>query len=121
MDAVEKVPTEHEEQRAFVRWFRRKYKDVLIFAIPNGGARSPSTAVKLKAEGVVRGIPDLFIPAWGTFVEMKRVVGGRLSPEQNHWKSYLEREGYAVLVCAGCEQAQKDCERRHKEVAEWRT
>jgi hypothetical protein len=39
-------------------------------------------AKRLKAEGVVRGIPDLFIPQWNLWVEMKRKTGGRLSPEQ---------------------------------------
>ena len=31
------VPSEHLEQREFVRWFRQTYKGVRIFAIPNGG------------------------------------------------------------------------------------
>ena len=29
------TPTEHEEQREFVRWFRKVYAPVRIFAIPN--------------------------------------------------------------------------------------
>ena len=49
------IPTEHEEQKNFVQWFRRKYPDVRIFAIPNGGARNPATACRLKVEGVLRG------------------------------------------------------------------
>ena len=32
-----RLPTEHEEQRAFVSIFRKKYRPVRIFAIPNGG------------------------------------------------------------------------------------
>ncbi len=110
--APDYIPTEHEEQRTFVQWFRRKFPDVRIMAIPNGGARSPSVACRLKAEGVARGVPDLFIPAWRVWIEMKRINGGRVSPEQQSWKSYLEREGYTVLICAGCEAAQK-------EVDEW--
>ena len=109
------IPTEHEEQRTFIQWFRRKFPDVRIFAIPNGGARSPSVACRLKAEGVSRGVPDLFIPAWRLFIEMKRVKGGRLSPEQEDWKGYLEESGYQVLVCHGCEEAIKNLE----EVCAW--
>lgn len=102
------IPTEHEEQRAFVQWFRRTYPEIRIFAIPNGGARNMATAGRLKAEGVVRGVPDLFIPAWRTFIEMKRIRGGRLSPEQKDWKTYLESIGYRVWVCAGFEGAKRE-------------
>ena len=61
---AKRIPTEHEEQRELVRWFRQGYKGVRIFAIPNGGARSIATAGRLKVEGVSPGVPDLFIPAW---------------------------------------------------------
>lgn len=106
------IPTEHEEQRTFVQWFRRKFPDVRIMAIPNGGARSPSVACRLKAEGVSRGVPDLFIPAWKMFIEMKRIKGGVVSEDQSSWKEYLESCGYRVAICAGCEEAQG-------EVNEW--
>lgn len=33
-----------------------------MHAIPNGGLRDKATAGKLKAEGVKRGIPDVFLP-----------------------------------------------------------
>jgi hypothetical protein len=46
---------------------------------------------------------------------MKRVKGGRLSPEQEDWKGYLEESGYQVLVCHGCEEAIKNLE----EVCAW--
>jgi hypothetical protein len=100
------LPTEHEEQRDLVRWFRRKYGPVRIFAIPNGGYRSMSTAGKLKAEGVSAGVPDMFVPAWRLWVEMKRQRGGRVSPEQADWIEYLESLGYTCLVCPGSENAQ---------------
>jgi len=57
-------PSEHSEQVGFINWFRVQYPRVLIFAIPNGEKRSISVAKRLKAEGVVRGIPDLYIPEW---------------------------------------------------------
>ena len=53
------VPTEHEEQREMVRWFRQTYPNVRIFAIPNGEKRSISVAARLKVEGVNAGVPDL--------------------------------------------------------------
>ncbi len=104
---VDRIPTEHEEQRELVRWFRQTWPGVRIFAIPNGGARSPATAGRLKAEGVSSGVPDLFIPAWGLWVEMKRTKGGSLSAEQKDWIKYLEDVGYCVKVCKGAEDAKK--------------
>lgn len=98
---VLRVPTEHEEQREYVRWFRKSYPDVRIMAIPNGGARSQATAGRLKAEGVSPGVPDLFIPAWGLWVEMKRAKGGRVSPEQKDWHQYLASCGYRVIIGHG--------------------
>ena len=99
------MPTEHAEQVTFVQWFRRQFPDVLIFAIPNGGHRNAIVASKLKAEGVIRGVPDLFIPAWGLWVEMKRAKGGLLSSEQKHMIGYLEANGYDVIVANGAENA----------------
>jgi hypothetical protein len=101
------VPTEHEEQRDLVRWFRREYAPVRIFAIPNGGYRSMTTAGKLKAEGASAGVPDLFVPAWGLWIEMKRQRGGRVSPEQADWIEYLQGVGHTCIVCLGSENAQE--------------
>jgi len=102
-----KYPSEHDEQVGFVNWFRTKFPKVLIFAIPNGGKRSIGAGKKFKAEGVVAGIPDLFIPAWDVWVEMKRESGGRLSPDQREMIKYLESEGYHVIVGNGAKDASK--------------
>lgn len=98
-------PTEHLEQRAFVSWFRRNYPGVRIFAIPNGGVRSLAAAARLKAEGVSKGVPDLFIPAWWLWVEMKRIKGGVVSDEQHDWMEYLRGIGYECIVCRGADEA----------------
>jgi len=99
------VPSEHKEQAGFVQWFRAKWPRVLIFAIPNGGKRNISTARNLKLEGVVAGVPDLFIPAWGIWIEMKRQKGGRLSPDQEDMINYLESIGHRVIVGYGATDA----------------
>ena len=99
------VPSEDREQMLFVQWFRRTFPGVLIYAIPNGGHRHIAVAAKLKATGAVRGIPDLHIPAWSMWVEMKRQKGGALSPEQKDIISYLESIGHAVIVGRGFEHA----------------
>ena len=99
------IPSEHQEQAGFVQWIRAKWPRVLIFAIPNGGKRNISTARNLKLEGVVPGVPDLFIPAWGIWIEMKRQHGGRLSPEQIEMINYLESIGHRVIVGHGAADA----------------
>lgn len=100
-----RLPTEHEEQRELVKWFRQTFRGVRIFAIPNGGLRSLSVAAKLKAEGVSSGVPDLCVPAWRLWIEMKRVKGGVVSPEQRDWIAYLEGVNYWCIVGKGAEDA----------------
>jgi len=97
---------EHKDQREFVSWFRKTYMGVKIFAIPNGGQRGIAAAARLKAEGVSRGVPDLFIPAWRLWVEMKRQKNGSLSPDQVEWIEYLEGVGYDCITARGLQDAQ---------------
>ena len=82
----------------------------LMFAIPNGGSRHPIEAKHLKEQGVKAGVPDIFLPMprgeyHGMFIEMKRLKGGRLSPEQTQWLHDLSEQGYAATVCKGWEVA----------------
>jgi hypothetical protein len=110
------MKTEHEEQRELVKWFRQTYLKTLIFAIPNGGARNIATASRLKAEGVVKGVPDLFIPAWELWIEMKRAKGGIVSFDQNLMHLYLRGVGYTVIVAKGFEDARQQIEELKHEV-----
>jgi hypothetical protein len=87
--------------------FRRKFPGVLIFAIPNGGGRSKAQGAKLKAEGVVPGVPDLFVPEWALFVEMKTAKNGRLSKPQKEIIPQLEKCGYRVIIGYGVDDAIK--------------
>ena len=103
---VPAVPLEHDEQVGFVNWFRSEYPAVLIFAIPNGERRAISVAKRLKAEGVVRGIPDLFVPEWNLWIEMKRAKGGRLSPEQKEIICYLDQY-HTVIIGLGARDASR--------------
>ena len=100
-----KLPSEHAEQVTIVNWFRTTYSGVRIIAVPNGGFRDHNTAKKLKAEGVLPGVPDLFIPEWHLWIEMKRQKGGRLSSEQKDWIQYLDACNHTVIVGYGFEDA----------------
>ena len=99
------MTSEHDEQVGLVNWFRAKFPGVLIFAIPNGEHRAISTAKRLKAEGVTPGIPDLFIPEWLLWIEMKKPKGGRVSREQTNMIGYLEGVGHTVVVGLGARDA----------------
>ena len=100
--------SEHLEQREFVSWFRKTHPGVRIFAIPNGGWRGIAAGARFKAEGVSAGVPDLFIPSWRVWVEMKRAKGGVLSEKQKDWRDYLIGCGYKVIVAHGKEAAQRE-------------
>ena len=106
--------SESAEQMAVMRWAsyiaNRDPRLKLLFHIPNGGSRHPAEAARFKAEGVRRGVPDLFLPVavrpWhGLFIELKRKKGGRVSREQREWIDALREQGYFAQVAFGAEDA----------------
>ena len=85
-----------------------------IFAVPNGGARHPATAAKLKREGVKKGVWDIFVPIVlknhpGMFIEMKY---GRntLTDEQKEFSGFASAGGYKMAVCYSALDAIKEIE-----------
>ena len=85
------------------------------------GAQRIATWSGLRREGVMRGVPDLFVPAWGLWIEMKRTKGGVVSVEQADWIEYLQGLGYAAVVCRGCDEAKVVSEKHRREVvSRWR-
>lgn len=113
------IPSEHQEQLVFVRYC--KLKKIPVFAIPNGTYLN-GTAMqrarqmnKLKAEGLEKGVPDLFIPIassgkHGLFIEMKRQKGGTISLEQKKWIKTLSEADYRAVICKGAKEAIKEIE-----------
>ena len=99
--------SESMEQILFVNWMRKTYPQHRIFHIPNGGARGAATALRLKNEGVIKGVPDLFIPSMMLWIEMKTAYGGKVSQEQKDWIEYLRNHGYTAEVANGCEAAKE--------------
>lgn len=105
--------SEHDEQKLVVQWFRVQYPkhSKCLWAIPNGGARHIGTAIKLKQEGVVAGVSDLFLmipkAQWhGMFIEMK-AKGGKVQPNQKEFLCIAIENGYQGIVCFGFEEAKK--------------
>ena len=96
--------TEHDIQVNCVNYFRIRYPKGLIYAIPNGGQRNVIVASKLKAEGVLSGVPDLHIPISkkgynGLYVELKNGKAGKVSDNQKTIMQKLKNEGYQCEVC----------------------
>lgn len=99
-------PLEAQEQANLVQWFRLAYPKDLIIHVPNGaGKLSLRQGGALKKTGVVSGVPDLFIPAWKLWIEMKRKKGSYLSKEQKDMMDYLQSCGYRCIVAKGFEHA----------------
>lgn len=101
------VPSEHQEQVAFVKWFKLQFAKVRIFAIPNAALRSVELASYLRSEGMTKGVPDLYIPAWNLWIEMKRQKGSVISDEQKDWREYLLSIGHGHIYGMGFEDAKQ--------------
>lgn len=107
------IRSEHVEQCATCEWFWLQYPQYRrhLFAIPNGGARHPAVAAKLKAEGVIPGVFDLFLMVArpgcaGMWIEMK-AKGGKVSDHQKDFKGRAEAQGFKAVVCYGFEEAKQ--------------
>lgn len=105
---------ERAEARSFMRkvrlWEKVHPELQLLHHIPNGGKRDIATAQQLWREGVRPGIPDYFLPVPrqgfnGLYIELKRVRGGEVSPEQKALIPRLRAQGYRVEVCRGWKAA----------------
>ena len=62
---------------------------------------------KRYAQGMLKGCPDLFLPEYRLFIEMKRRDGGVVSLEQQKVHKILKSMGYEVVVCHGAKEAYK--------------
>lgn len=105
--------TEHGEQVSLIAWAKENEAKCpelrWLFAIPNGGLRSKSTAVKLRLEGVKPGVSDLFLPVpkgnhHGLWIEMK-VGRNKPTTEQTTFQCDMRGAGYATATCWSFESA----------------
>ncbi len=108
-------PTESQEQKSLFKWWRvysRHAPHLVMYHIPNGGRRDAITGARLKAEGVVAGVPDIFLAVprqgfHGLYVELKRQKGGSLESSQEDIIARLRQAGYRVEVCMGWWEARE--------------
>lgn len=110
IDASKPIPiSEHKLQTALMDYLRFALRPELeARAIPNGGRRHISVANKLKAEGVKRGSPDIFIclPAGKiAWLEMKAPKGGGLEPEQREFRDKVLALGHSWAMAKSIDEA----------------
>lgn len=117
--------SEHDEQAALVAWADYQvnvYPELrMLFAVINGaklpwsrdknGRRFSPEAMKLKAEGLKSGVPDLWLPVArggypGLVIEMK-FGSNKPSDEQLWWLEALAGQGWKTAVCWSFEAAQR--------------
>jgi len=118
------APLESVEQAAFIRWCRletniRKYPGLeLMHCSLNGVKLTKGQAGKAKGQGMLAGIPDLFLPVAregmhtgyrvdnnGLYIEMKRLKGSALKQSQKVIIPMLEKQEFKVVVAKGCNEA----------------
>jgi len=106
-------PSEDWEQTQLVLWLdENNYK---FSSIPSSTfTRSWSQKAKNTRTGLRKGLPDLLIVLKRKrllFLEMKKVKGGKLSPEQKEWIETLNLCRVYATVAKGLEEAKKEIER----------
>lgn len=112
---------EHQHQAALITWAGlARLPDAAdvepgahvadyLFAIPNGGKRTPRAAGRLKAEGLKPGVWDLHLALargghQGLWIEMKSSTG-TLEAEQKAWGARMKLAGYQAHVCRSFDAA----------------
>lgn len=89
----------------------------MLHAVPNGGDREAWVGAKMKAEGVKKGVPDMFLPIpigmyAGLVIELKipkryTEKDGGLSEHQMKWLWRMRDYHYASVVAYGWVAATK--------------
>lgn len=103
-------------QRMCVSWFRLQYPDIgkLLFAVPNGGARSRTEAAIMKAEGVTAGVTDLILLIGrrgfnALCIEMKTTAReSKLTMPQAEWQVLAAQQGSCCITCRTFEEFQSE-------------
>ena len=101
---------EHDAQVNLFQWAAYIPDLRWMFAIPNGTRTSMGIARRMKAEGVLKGAADIFLPlprggSHGLFIEMKSATGSA-SREQKAFIAAMREAGYSAYICRGFEAAQ---------------
>lgn len=99
--ATRKYKSENAIQQECYIWFHNTYPNLrgLLFAVPNGGARSAVEGRLLKETGVVAGVSDMLL-LYNKKVfcfELKTIVG-KQSDKQVEWQSKVESQDIPYFI-----------------------
>ena len=95
------------EQAKVIAWARANENNYpylwMLHSSLNGLKRTKNAQGKAKQQGMLSGVPDLFLPVKnnnfvGLYIEMKSTKG-RVSVEQSRYLKCAAENGYSVVVC----------------------
>lgn len=93
------------QQKCFV-WFWNTYPHLrkLLFAVPNGGARSSREGALLKETGVVAGVSDLILlyNERAYCFELKTIIG-KQSDKQEDWQKIVSTQNIPYYIIRNLE------------------
>ncbi|MEJ2905056.1 VRR-NUC domain-containing protein [Pedobacter panaciterrae] len=105
---MENHKSEAEMQAEIFQYFWNEYPKTrrLLFHVPNGGSRNKIEAVRLRAQGVVKGVTDFILLGLNGMVGIElKIPGGIISDDQQKIHSAWIKQGYKVCVCWSKEEA----------------
>ena len=116
---------EAEHQKTVVEWAKWAYKTGkypnlnMIHCSLNGVKLSATQARIAKAQGMLSGVPDLFLPVprgkyHGLYIEMKH-GSNTLTENQKKFLQNAANVGFAVSVCYSAQEAIKRIEDYYKD------
>ena len=106
------------EQAKVIAWARANENNYpylwMLHNSLNGLKRTKNAQGKAKQQGMLSGVPDLFLPVKnkyfvGLYIEMKSAKG-RASVEQSRYLKCAAENGYSVVVCYSANEAIKRIE-----------
>lgn len=93
-----------------MKWFRLQYADLalLLFAVPNGGARNRIEAGIMKGEGVTAGVADMLFLLPNKYhhalcIEVK-TPKGKQQDSQKRFQRKVEAFGYRYEIVRSLEE-----------------
>ena len=101
---------EGKEQRQFAADMRLYFPKVLWTISIAGTFTTLIQRRQLNLKGYSKGTPDIWIfeprgKYHGLVIELKKLEGGTLSPEQKDWLKELNKRGYLGIRCDGAGEA----------------
>ena len=97
---------EDDLQRAAIELIRLRWRQVVCFHVPNGGARSRKEAAIMKGLGVLAGAPDLLLlgPRGHALCLELKAPKGRMSVTQRAFQAACNDLRVPYFVCRDLDQ-----------------